>query len=117
MFAFATEYLGYSEFEAHTRLQAARLTQAIPEVTEKILSGALNLSVAACTQAQFRREDKLRLEAGEAPVSRVEKQDVLELVSNCSRRQAEDKLADHFGRQSELKEYSFFGSAGTAGQT
>lgn len=30
MFAFATEFLNYSEAEAHIRIQASRLTQALP---------------------------------------------------------------------------------------
>jgi hypothetical protein len=39
MFAFATDFLGYSEAEAHIRIQAARLTQALPEVADQIRSG------------------------------------------------------------------------------
>jgi hypothetical protein len=108
MFVFATEYLGYSEAEAHIRLQAARLTQALPDVTSKIETGELNLSVAAHAQSQFRREDLRRKTDGEKPMTRDEKQQVLEMVSNCSRREAEEKLNTHFAGPSDSgKEMKF----------
>ncbi len=107
MFAFATEYLGYSEAEAHVRLQAARLAQVVPEVKDRLLSGELNLSVAAHAQSQFRKEDQRRKASGEKPLRREEKQEVLELVNNCSRRQAEEKLSTYFAGPSDLKEFKF----------
>lgn len=110
MFSFATEYLGYSEFEAHTRLQAARLARAVPEVSEKIMAGSLNLSVAAAAQAEFRREDLRRRERAESPLQPEEKREVLELVAGRTRREAGEILIQHFGQQSEDREYKFTAS-------
>ncbi len=108
MFAFATEFLGYSESEAHIRLQAARLTQSLPDVTSKIESGELNLSVAAYAQSKFRNEDLRRKSEGEKAMTRDEKHVTLELIAGCSRREAERKLSDHFVQQSEAgKEFKF----------
>src|SRR5262245_18048858 len=70
MFAFATEYLGYSEPEAHIRIQAARLGQAVPELSSKLASGEISLSVAAIAQSSFRKENKRRKNAGLSQLSR-----------------------------------------------
>lgn len=96
MFAFATDFLGYSEAEAHIRIQAARLTQTLPEVAEKIQSGELSLSVAAAIQSHFRKENIRRKEQGASSLSLHEKREVLDLVTGSSRRDAEHDLNIHF---------------------
>lgn len=106
MFAFCTDFLGYSEAEAHIRIQAARLIQALPEVTNLIESGAMSLSVAATTQSHFRRENQRRKDLGQANLSVQEKREVLNLVSGQSRREAEQSLNTHFA-QSSMKTLNF----------
>lgn len=103
MFAFATVFLGYSEAEAHIRIQAARLTQSIPEATQFIESGELSLSVAASAQSHFRKENLRRKELGKPVLNIQEKREVLELVTGASRREAEHSLNIHFSQQSTKK--------------
>ncbi len=86
MFAFCTEALGYSESEAHIRIQAMRLMTSVPMVEEKIESGELSLSVAAKVQSNFRKA-KTPLE---------DKQEVIESVLGKSTREAERELAERF---------------------
>jgi hypothetical protein len=78
MFAFATDFLGYSEAEAHIRIQAARLTQALPGVADQIRTGKLSLSVAASAQSHFRKENLRRKEKGQIVLSVQEKHEALE---------------------------------------
>ena len=56
LFAFCLEVLGYSETQAHTRIQAMRLIRAVPTTAEKLADGKISLSVAAKIQSCFRRE-------------------------------------------------------------
>ena len=51
LFAFCTECLGYSEGAAYRRIQAARCLGRIPEVAEKLESGAISL----CAVSQVAR--------------------------------------------------------------
>jgi hypothetical protein len=100
MFAFATDFLRYSDAEAHIRIQAARLTSALPEVSEKIRSGELSLSVAAMAHSQFRKENLRRKEKGQITLSAQEKHEALELLAGSSRREAEQSLNSHFAQPS-----------------
>ncbi|MGZ3694685.1 MAG: hypothetical protein ACXWQO_10920 [Bdellovibrionota bacterium] len=86
LFAFCTLELGYSEFEAITRIQAMRLVKDLPEVEAKISTGELSLSVAAKTQAAFQREE----------LTLLEKREVLISVNGTSVKAAEKKLAEYF---------------------
>lgn len=100
LFSFATEFLGYSEAEAHIRIQAARLSQSLPEVRTLIESGELSLSVAASAQTHFRRENLRRKEAGKMFLSAQEKREALKSVAGSSRREAEQNLNIHFAQPS-----------------
>ena len=60
LFAYCTTELGYSEPEAQVRIQAMRLTRAVPETEKHLEEGKLSLSVAAEAQGCFRREEKAR---------------------------------------------------------
>lgn len=96
MFAFATDFLGYSEAEAHIRIQAARLSQSIPELPAMIQAGTLSLSVAAAAQSTFRKENIRRKEKCQASLSAQEKRQLIEDVSGLSRRKAEDIISSKF---------------------
>ena len=67
LFAYLTQELGYSGSEAALRVNAMRLLNKVPEVQEKIVTGALTLSSAASIQS----------------FSRTEKVDPTELVKEC----------------------------------
>jgi hypothetical protein len=55
---FAVQYLGLSDGAAHRRIQSMRLMTQVPEVAEKISSGALTLSNAAKLQTFFMAEKR-----------------------------------------------------------
>ncbi len=100
MYAFCTEYLGYTEQEAYTRIQAMRLSRKIPEVKEKLQSGELSLSVAAKVQGFLRREDKIKTQP---KMSLEDRKKVVMAVQNESVRSSEEILLTLFPHQSEIK--------------
>lgn len=55
---YLTKALGYSEDQAYRRWAGAKLLIQIPEAAEKIASGQLNLSQAACAQKAFETASK-----------------------------------------------------------
>lgn len=96
MFSFCTENLGYSEAEAHIRIQAMRLTKEVPEVAQNIEEGTLSLSVAAMAQNQFRKEDFKRKSKGATKLSASEKSEIILELQSCSKKEATEKLAERF---------------------
>lgn len=86
LFVFCTEYLGFTEAEAHVRIQAMRLSKEIPSVEEKIRAGELSLTTAAMAQAVFRRKN----------IGNDQKEFVLKNLENKSTRAAERTLATLF---------------------
>lgn len=55
LYDFCIRYLGYSEGNAHRRMQACRLLEDIPELGEKIESGVLTLSNIAQANSFFKQ--------------------------------------------------------------
>lgn len=99
LFAFCTEELGYSEGEAHSRIQAMRLGRVIPEVKEKIAQGELSLTVAAKVQGCFARAART-----DRSVPREQKFKILEELSHLSTRKAETVLVRHFAESGVPRE-------------
>jgi len=99
LFEFCTEVHGYSRSEAQVRIDAMRLTKAIPEVIEDIDAGRLSLTVAAQAQSAFRRENVRRRKMGKPQLNEDEQKTVLEDLMSISTRQADRKLATHFPNQ------------------
>ncbi len=93
MFAFCTGLLGYSESEAHIRIQAMRLIKVMPTVERQIESGEISLSVAAQAQSCFRREK----------LSGTEKVKIVNDLLGTSTREAERKLAARFPSKPRLE--------------
>lgn len=91
LFAFCVDFLGYSEGEAHVRIQAMRLTRSVPEAVAKIANGELSMTVAAKVQNCFRRAKKL-----DQPVPKEKKLEVVRTVLNLSTKDAERKLVSTF---------------------
>ncbi len=64
LFEYVVQDLGYSESTAYRRIEAARLLQELPQIEEKIKSGALTLNAAAQVQTFFKKlkkQEKLNL--------------------------------------------------------
>ncbi len=91
LFAFCREALGYSEGEAHVRIQAMRLIAALPQTENHISERRLSLTVAAQAQGQFRRTEKTS-----DPIETAQKAAIIEELLDTSAREAERKLATHF---------------------
>ncbi len=91
LFAFCTKALGYSEGEAHVRIQAMRLLTALPQVESHIEAGRLSLTVAAQAQSKFRKYEKTS-----TPIKAAQKTAIVEELLDSSAREAERKLATHF---------------------
>lgn len=83
LFEYAVKRFGYSEDEAYRRISAMRLMKEIPQVEEKIESGALSLSNIAQAQTLFRHESR-----GHVVRSCQEKVLLLEKLENCSKIEA-----------------------------
>lgn len=56
MYSYLTKGLGYSEYSAYERIRAAELLRKIPEVSERIESGALNLTQITEVQKCLRQK-------------------------------------------------------------
>lgn len=83
LFDYAVKHLGYSEDQACRRISAMRLLRELPEMEEKINSGALTLTNIGLAQNLFRRERKLR------SFSKLEKLELIGKLEKQPRRLAE----------------------------
>jgi hypothetical protein len=88
LFEYAVTELGYSEAEAHRRIQAMRLMKEIPEVEDQLVSGQLSLTNAALAQGLFNRKKKQDL----VPYKKFQKRQILSLVMGKSTRAAQRAL-------------------------
>lgn len=84
LFEYAVRELGYSEDQAWRRINAVRVTNQLPQLEEKIESGALTLGNLSVASTLFRAESKVG-----GPVTVERKLEVLQAVENKSRREAE----------------------------
>jgi hypothetical protein len=86
LFRYCTQALGYSEASAYRRIEAVKVMRVIPNVKDKLNSGALNLTTVAVAQSFFKTNS--------ATVS--EKKMAIEKIAGCSKREAEKALAQLF---------------------
>jgi len=84
LFDYAVQHLKYSGDQAQRRIQAMRLLKDLPEVEEKISSGALNLTNLALAQKLFVKQRK----TGQA-MPAEQKVEVLSQLENQTTRVAE----------------------------
>lgn len=81
-FEYLTKGLGYSEGSANRRLQSARLLKQVPQVSEKIESGVLNLSqlsqVQKCLRLEKKQGEKVTPEGMQNILSQLENKNMLE---------------------------------------
>lgn len=108
LFDYATKKLGYAEDQAARRLSAMRLLRDLPEIEEKIASGALTLTNLSLAQTLFRREQKhsqpsvawssLEERQKVTPClgfSNTQKLEILAQLENQSKREAEKIIFSH----------------------
>jgi len=88
LFEYVTLELGFAGGSAQRRIEAMRLAQELPEVQEKIESGALSLTNAAQARKFFKQERKNR-----KPLTKAEKSEIVEKLEGKSTREAEKELA------------------------
>jgi len=84
LFEYCTKGLNYSEAYAYRRIQAVNVVRILPDVKEKLKSGAINLTNLGMAQSLI-TSDRL---------SQPEKREVLAKIENCSKREAEIRIAD-----------------------
>jgi hypothetical protein len=96
LFEYAVRVLGYSEAAAGRRIAAMRLMREIPEVAEKIESGALNLAKLCQAQTFFR--GVLQAEP-QQKLNTERKKEVLALIEEKTTRQAEKILLEMGGNK------------------
>jgi hypothetical protein len=73
LFDYLTKHLGYSAGSAQRRIDAARLMKEVPELSEKLESGSLNLSQVSLVQKAIRQKKAI-----------VNKREILESLENKS---------------------------------
>ncbi len=96
MFDYCTKALGYSESCAYRRISAVKLVKEIPEIKEKLTSGALNLTNLTMMQSL----------SSSANMNVNEKKEILAKIENCSKRQAQEILANYFSEDEMSKNKS-----------
>lgn len=89
LFTYCTDKLGYSSDQAARRISAMRLLKDIPEMEEKLQTGALSLTNAAMAQTHFKHEERT-----DKPLSAEKKREVLHYLEGKSSREAERALRD-----------------------
>ena len=95
LFDYCVRDLGYSEGEAHRRIQAARLLADVPEIEKKIETGVLSLSNISKASQFFKQNE----------VDQVsDKMAVLTQLENLSRREGEKMLFVISGEEKKEKE-------------
>ena len=85
---FCVRELKYSDGAAFRRIKAMKLVEDIPEVIQSLQTGSLNLSTASQLQSAFETKAK-----DQKPMTREEKIELVSLVQNQSRREAERMIA------------------------
>ncbi|HEX4922651.1 MAG TPA: HNH endonuclease [Bdellovibrionales bacterium] len=85
LFAFLTDVIGYSRSAAQRRLEAARLSDEIPQMHEALKSGELNLSHVSLLARALKQKEK----EGATPVTATAKHELIEKLKGQSIEQSE----------------------------
>jgi len=78
LYAYLTKEIGYTEGPAQSRIQAARLLKQVPEVSEDLKAGNINLSQMAMAQSAIRQEEQ----AEKIKISKEEKLELFEEIKS-----------------------------------
>ncbi len=92
LFAYLSESVGYSPASAQRRIDAARLLNEIPSLSEKIESGEIHLTQACMIQMAAREIKRTR----QINVSTDDKIDLLSSLSGKNQRDTEKQVAQYF---------------------
>ncbi len=98
LFDYLTKEIGYSAGAAHRRIDAARLMIKVPEVSEKIATGDINLSQISKVQKLCRQMKK---ESGQSISSEVQRE-VLQKIENKNNQQTDLILAQEFNQEIKI---------------
>ncbi len=99
MYTMMTKKFGYSEPSALRRIDAAKLLKKVPEVADRLMSGALNLSQAVQLQKCLASEAM----KGES-VSETRTHEILEKLENCNGFETKQLLAQEFDMPLKIQE-------------
>lgn len=111
MFALLTKELKYTPAAAQRRIDAARLSRAIPELKESLNSGAINLSQVSLLAHAVRQKEKEQ--SGAIKVSVQQKQAMLEQVQSLDLVETQKLFAQNLDikiNKHELKSFQQDGS-------
>jgi len=97
MFDWLTKGFGYSNAAAYRRIEAARIMKTMPDVSQKLENGQLNLSTLSKAQSVIKSHERA---TGER-VSAEQKVEAVEKIENISTDQAERVLLDLFPNAAE----------------
>ncbi len=100
LFEYLVKEIGYSEGSAQRRIDAARAMRLIPEIGEKIETGALNLMQVAKVQKICREMEKEK----KAKIGVAKRREVLEKIDGLGAKETDLVLAQEFGRKIEIDE-------------
>lgn len=109
LFDYAVRRLKYSEDQAARRIAAMRLLKELPEIEEKIETGALTLTNLGMAQTLFRHDHKKSIQnikdgsLTTSCLSRTAKLSFLAKLENKSKRQAEKIVLEQTGDPGALK--------------
>lgn len=92
LFTYLTESIGYSASSAQRRIDAARLLNEIPTLSEKIESGEIHLSQASIIQKAAREIKRTR----QISVSSADKLELLSALSGMNQQDTEKQVAQFF---------------------
>ncbi len=92
LFAYLTESVGYSAASAQRRIDAARLLNEIPSLSEKIENGEIHLTQASMIQKAAREIKRTR----QIIVPTEDKLDLLSSLSGKNQRETEIQVAQYF---------------------
>ena len=92
LFAYLTESVGYSAASAQRRIDASRLLNEIPALSEKIEKGEIHLTQASMIQKAAREIKRTR----QMIVSTEEKLDLLSSLLGKNQRETEIQVAEYF---------------------
>lgn len=92
LFAYLTESVGYSAASAQRRIDAARLLNEIPDLSEKIEKGEIHLTQASMIQKAAREIKRTR----QIIVSTEDKLNLLSSLSGKNQKETEKQVAQYF---------------------
>lgn len=110
MFSFLTKEVGYTPAATQRRIDAARLSQAIPELKENLKSGAINLSQVSMLAQAVRQKQK---EDPQVKVSIQQKQELFQQVQSMDLIETEKTLAKSLDIQIKKHESKSFQQDGS----